>query len=75
MMDLFTTFAELAGVEKPTDRIIDGVSLVPLLINGTHEDRCELRHETTSENYVTKLHQRTTSQNLVIKPQKLELIF
>jgi len=43
-MDLFPTVLELAGVPLPTDRIIDGISLWPLLtpnqstgtlINGT----------------------------------------
>lgn len=31
-VDYFPTFSELAGVELPDDRIIDGKSLVPLLI-------------------------------------------
>ena len=30
LMDWFSTALDLAGVEKPTDRIIDGISLVPL---------------------------------------------
>ncbi|XP_072013586.1 N-acetylgalactosamine-6-sulfatase-like [Amphiura filiformis] len=33
VMDLFTTALELAGVESPTDRIIDGKSLLPALLN------------------------------------------
>ena len=32
-MDLFTTALELAGIKPPTDRIIDGKSLVPALLN------------------------------------------
>ena len=32
-MDLFTTALELAGIEPPTDRIIDGKSLLPALLN------------------------------------------
>jgi len=33
LMDLLPTFAELAGAELPTDRVIDGKSIVPLLRN------------------------------------------
>lgn len=33
-MDLLPTFCELAGVELPTDRMIDGRSLAPLLMRG-----------------------------------------
>ncbi len=32
-MDLFTTALELGHVEPPTDRIIDGRSLLPALLN------------------------------------------
>ncbi|WP_167611119.1 sulfatase [Maribellus sediminis] len=30
-MDLFTTFAEIAGAEIPTDRVIDGKDILPLM--------------------------------------------
>lgn len=39
LMDIFNTFLELGGVPLPGDRIIDGVSLVPSLFNGTTFDR------------------------------------
>jgi arylsulfatase A-like enzyme len=35
--DLFTTFAAVAGAEVPTDRIIDGQDLTPLLTGATKE--------------------------------------
>ena len=38
-MDLYTTFLELADVEVPKDRVVDGVSLVPALLNSTSTDR------------------------------------
>ena len=31
MMDVFPTIASLAGVDLPTDRVIDGLDLMPLL--------------------------------------------
>ncbi len=31
-MDLFTTFAEMAGAKIPTDRIIDGKNILPLML-------------------------------------------
>nr|XP_002736267.2 PREDICTED: N-acetylgalactosamine-6-sulfatase-like [Saccoglossus kowalevskii] len=34
IMDLFTTALDIAGVTLPTDRIIDGTSLLPALVNG-----------------------------------------
>ena len=39
LMDLYTTFLELADVEVPKDRVVDGVSLVPALLNSTMTDR------------------------------------
>ena len=39
MMDWFSTALDLAGIKKPDDRIIDGISLVPLFVNGTVTDR------------------------------------
>lgn len=39
-MDLFATTLDLAGIETPKDRIIDGISLAPALFgNGTTTDR------------------------------------
>ncbi|CAH1779358.1 unnamed protein product [Owenia fusiformis] len=38
-MDLFTTALELAGLQPPTDRTIDGSTLIPALLNNTHEKR------------------------------------
>ena len=38
-MDLYPTFLELANISKPSDRVIDGVSLVPVLLNNAKEDR------------------------------------
>lgn len=35
LMDVFTTFSELAGVSIPKDRVIDGMSLLSTLVNGT----------------------------------------
>lgn len=37
IMDLFTTAVELAGLSIPKDRIIDGSSLLPLLLNGEED--------------------------------------
>ena len=39
MMDWYSTALDLAGIKQPDDRIIDGMSLLPLLINGTETDR------------------------------------
>ncbi|CAA6677546.1 Unannotated [Lentimonas sp. CC4] len=33
-MDLLPTFAQLAGAELPTDRVIDGCDILPVLIDG-----------------------------------------
>ncbi|MCY1718790.1 sulfatase [Prolixibacteraceae bacterium Z1-6] len=41
-MDLFTTFAHLAGAEIPTDRVIDGKDIQPLL---TGEDGAKSQHK------------------------------
>ena len=38
-MDWFSTSLDLAGVEAPTDRIIDGISLAPALFKNTPVDR------------------------------------
>ena len=38
-MDLFTTFARLAGLQVPEDRVIDGLDLSEALFSGTESDR------------------------------------
>ena len=38
-MDWFTTSIELAGLQAPTDRIIDGISLAPALFKNKPVDR------------------------------------
>ncbi|XP_028392408.1 N-acetylgalactosamine-6-sulfatase-like isoform X2 [Dendronephthya gigantea] len=39
LMDIFTTALNLANVEPPTDRIIDGINLIPVLTQNKHIDR------------------------------------
>ncbi|KAF5928751.1 hypothetical protein HPG69_007383 [Diceros bicornis minor] len=39
IMDLFTTSLALAGLEPPSDRTIDGVSLLPAMLQGQLTDR------------------------------------
>ena len=39
LMDIFSTLLDLAEVPGPKDRIIDGVSLKALILNGTQTDR------------------------------------
>ena len=39
LMDWFSTALDLAGISKPEDRIIDGISLLPLFMNGTETNR------------------------------------
>ena len=38
-MDIFTTVLKLANVEPPTDRIIDGINLLPVLLQNELIDR------------------------------------
>eukprot|EP01094_Clydonella_sp_ATCC50884_P025709 TRINITY_DN6869_c0_g1_i1.p1 TRINITY_DN6869_c0_g1~~TRINITY_DN6869_c0_g1_i1.p1 ORF type:complete len:511 (-),score=111.70 TRINITY_DN6869_c0_g1_i1:61-1551(-) len=38
-MDIFSTALDVAGVPAPTDRVIDGVSLLPLILNGKPVER------------------------------------
>lgn len=38
-MDWYSTALDLAGIEEPTDRIIDGISLVPLFKKGVETNR------------------------------------
>lgn len=45
VMDLFTTSLSLAGLEPPSDRVIDGLDLLPSLLQGQLVDRLVLaRH-------------------------------
>ena len=39
MMDWYSTALDIAGIKEPDDRIIDGMSLLPLFINGKEKDR------------------------------------
>ena len=41
-MDLMPTFLELAGIDAPTTRIMDGVDLMPVLLNPAAEVRQEV---------------------------------
>ena len=38
-MDLFSTFLDLAGVEEPSDRVVDGHSLRKTMLDQEEEDR------------------------------------
>ena len=38
-MDIFTTVLKLANMEPPTDRIVDGINLLPVLLQNEHIDR------------------------------------
>ncbi|XP_021112233.1 N-acetylgalactosamine-6-sulfatase isoform X2 [Heterocephalus glaber] len=42
IMDLFTTSLALAGLKPPRDRVIDGFSLLPALLQGQLTDRAQL---------------------------------
>jgi len=39
LMDLFSTFLDLAGLASPTDRVIDGISLRDALLHGKNVER------------------------------------
>ena len=39
LMDIFTTVLNLANIEPPSDRIIDGINLVPVLLENKNIDR------------------------------------
>ena len=41
-MDLYTTFSEMAGVDIPTDRIVDGIDLGPVLFNNEKSMRKDM---------------------------------
>lgn len=42
IMDLFTTSLSLAGLEPPSDRVIDGFNLLPAMLQGKLTDRLVL---------------------------------
>lgn len=42
VMDLFTTSLSLAGLEPPSDRVIDGLNLLPAMLQGKLMDRLVL---------------------------------
>lgn len=39
IMDLFTTSLSLAGLEPPSDRVIDGLNLLPAMLQGQLMER------------------------------------
>ena len=39
LMDVFATLLDVAGIARPTDRHLDGVSLASVLLNSTQFDR------------------------------------
>jgi hypothetical protein len=41
-MDLFTTSLSLAGLKPPSDRVIDGLDLLPTMLKGQMMDRLVL---------------------------------
>jgi len=41
-MDLFTTFSNIAGIDIPDDRIVDGVDLAPVLFNNESSARKDM---------------------------------
>jgi arylsulfatase A-like enzyme len=41
-MDLYTTFSKMAGVEVPTDRVVDGVDLTSVLLEGKPSPRRDM---------------------------------
>lgn len=38
-MDLYTTFSAMAGVKVPSDRVVDGIDLTPVLLQGKESPR------------------------------------
>jgi len=39
LMDLYTTMIKMAGQEPPTDRVVDGIDLSDVLLNGKEVSR------------------------------------
>ncbi len=54
-MDLFTTFSQLAGVPVPTDRIVDGVDLSPVLFKGQESPRQDMFYYRGMELYAVRV--------------------
>jgi len=54
-MDLFTTFSNLAGVAIPTDRVMDGVDLTPVLFHKEKGPRNEVYYYRERELYAFRL--------------------
>jgi arylsulfatase A-like enzyme len=41
-MDLYTTFSKMAGIEIPTDRVVDGIDLTSVLLEGKPSPRRDM---------------------------------
>jgi arylsulfatase A-like enzyme len=54
-MDLFTTFSAMAGVTLPEDRIIDGVDLTGILLDGKTSPRKSILYYRGTELYAVRL--------------------
>lgn len=54
-MDLFKTFSEIAGIESPQDREMDGVDLSPVLFNKKKSPRNEVQYYRERELYAYRL--------------------
>ncbi|XP_036091610.1 arylsulfatase L isoform X2 [Rousettus aegyptiacus] len=61
LMDVFPTVVELAGGQVPQDRVIDGRTLLPLLLGtASHSDHEFLLHYCESSLHAARWHQRQT---------------
>ena len=54
-MDLFTTFSLMAGVPVPDDRVVDGVDLSPVLLEGGASPRNEMFYYRGDRLYAVRL--------------------
>lgn len=54
-MDLFTTFSNMAGIEIPKDRIVDGVDLTETLLNKKESPRKGVLYYRGTEIYAARL--------------------
>lgn len=61
IMDLFTTSLSLAGLEPPSDRVIDGLDLLPSMLQGQLVDRLVLARHTRSPARSPSTKQRSWS--------------
>jgi N-acetylgalactosamine-6-sulfatase len=52
LMDIFTTVLKFASVEPPSDRVIDGINLLPVLLQNEHIDRLVSRVYSLSSMYL-----------------------